>query len=374
MLKSPKKLQATSKRATETQAAQTAKSAAEFEKLKRLQREFESACLDASFRRRTHIFFDHEVSKATNLQGFTVEEFKRDHVRQNFLASKVAETQQRVDHMLEGLAGTHPTLVTDPFPNRVARDFRDLLNLAIDQTTAEDVVAFIKAQLCLVTSPSKEIWQTFEPVCLGLASEGLILQAARIKHAKVAKTNAAIPDGLSSALKISWDAANPFFGKANEFSPHKLKWIAMIWPKWESYFNNDIEDAASSGLTSKEWLFWSAQYWGENDSFAVDTKHLPKPDTHLMSEEERQIYFYWEEIKERDRTTQRFDENQGALIGVHPLPVAELFHSQGYQVTVEELGDEDEDGNITSRQINIVDLDECSVDLTYRLKVSWNSV
>lgn len=371
MLKSPKELQATSIRAAEWLATKAAKSVAESEKLATLQKEFESACLDAALKHRTHIFFDGAISEVANLQGFSTEEVKRDIARQQFLESKIAETQKQAAQILENLTATYPALIVNPFPNHVAKDFRKLLDQSIKQTTAEDTTAFIKKQLCIANSISPEIWQKFEPDCLNLASKHLLLKELNTKRAKVFEINASIPSGLSSALKISWDAVTPSFGRANKFGPHKLKWISTAWPKLEAYFNADIENAASSGLTSKDWHFWSIQHCDEKDSFVVDTGELPKPDINSMSEEEQQAHFYWQEIKERDEIIQRYDKTIGALKGVHPLPVAEIFRHQGFKILIEELGEEDENGSIPTREISITDLDKCSVEFTYRLHVNW---
>lgn len=371
MLITPKELQAAAQRAAEQKAAKEARSAEEREKLESLRRQFEAECLAAALRRKTRISFDPAILKVVDLRGFVIDEVRRDQAREQFLGSKLAETDALVASLLDSLVAEHPALTTHIFPNRLAKDFRGLLDRCINQESEHEVVSAIKRQLCLVTSFSSDSWEAFEGKCIRLARERMALEAVQIKHSKIAENNAAIPQGLNAALKISWDGAEADFGKAGEFSASKLKWIATVWPRWEKHFNADIEEAASVGMTSREWLFWSAGYWGEDDSFVVDVKGVQEPDVDSMTEEERRIYFYWKEIDERDDKVQRYDEEEGVLIGVHPLPVAEIFAYQGFQVKLEEREDEDDDGNIATRAIGIADLDECLVELNYKLLVSW---
>jgi hypothetical protein len=160
MLKSPKELQAAAKRAAEQKAAEEAKSAGEREQLERLRKEFEATCLAAALCRRSRTSFDAAVSKVVDLRGFAVEEINRDRAREQFLASKMAEAEKQVALKLEDLAAAHPALVTKAFPNRLAKDFRGLVDRCINQETAEEVVEGIKRHLCLVTSLGSDmLWR-----------------------------------------------------------------------------------------------------------------------------------------------------------------------------------------------------------------------
>jgi hypothetical protein len=373
MLKSPKELNAIAQRAAERRATQEAKVALEFDKLEHLRKDFEATCLAAALLRRGNIFYETGASRVVDLRGFAVEEVKRDWARERFLASKMAETEKNFSFHLEALSAAYPELIKNAFPNRLAKDFRELLDLCVHQEKAEDVVASIRRQLSILTKLNLDSLGAFESDCLSVARERLLLEVVRSKHAKVAALNAAIPDGLDIALRVSWDAAVPAFEKVGIFSACKLKWISNIWPRWERHFNADIERVASSGRKSCAWLFSSAGYFGEENLFAVDVVGVQEPDIDFMSVEQRRNYFYWKEIEERDCKVLRYDEEEGLWIGVHPLPVAEIFTAQGFQVRVliEDCRFEDDEGNYPTREIEIADLEGCSVDLNYRLEVDW---
>ena len=371
MLISPEELQAAAKRAAEQKAAAEAKAANDREIRDRLRKEFESACLSAALRRKTRISFNHAIADVVNLNGFAVEEIKSDLTREQFLARKRDEVESQVASQIVEIAAGHPDLVVKVFPNRLSKDFRGLVEHCLKQDTAEEVVAAVKRQLSLLTSFSSEAWAAFDGKCIVLARDCQLLDAVRMKHAKIAEANAAIPKGLAHALRISWDSATPEFGKFGAFSASKLKWISSVWPRWERHFNADLAKSASDGQTSKEWIFSSAKYWGEDDSFAVWIEDVPAPDVDSMSDEERRIHFYWKEIEERDGKIQQYDEEEGVLIGVHPLPVAEILSSQGFKVSIEERCDEDEDGNVEAKILSVEDWDALSVDADYQLSVSW---
>lgn len=331
MLKTPEELRAASKLAAEQMAASEARDAREREDRERLRKAFESACISAALRRQMRISFDPEIANVVDLNGFAVDKIKSDLPREKFLARRFEEVESQIASQIIEIASAYPDLVLKAFPNRVYKDFRTLVErCCLNQDSAEAIVTAVKRQLCLLTSFSSGEWAGFEGKFLVLARDCQLLDAVRIKQAKIAETNRSIPSGLDCALRISWAEASPEFGRAGAFSSSKLKWISAVWPRWERHFNADLERAASGGGNSTEWIFSSAGFWGEGDSFAVSIEDVPEPDVDWMSEEERRNHFYWKEIEERDGKVQRYDKEERVLIGVHPLPVAEILSSQGF--------------------------------------------
>jgi hypothetical protein len=209
MLISLEKLQAAAKRAAEQKASAEAKAAKKREDRDRLRNEFESACLSAALRRMTRISFNRAIADGASLNGFVVEEIKSDLTREQFLASKRDEVESQVASQIREIVAAHPDLVATMFPNRFSKDFRGLVELCLNQETAEEVVASIKRQLCLLTSFSAEAWADLEGKCITLARDYQLLVAVRMKHAKIAETNGAIPKGLPNERQLGRPVSHP---------------------------------------------------------------------------------------------------------------------------------------------------------------------
>lgn len=374
MIKSPNELLAISQRAAERQAAAERKAEQERLRLENIKFRFETACIRTALQAKTSLIFDWDVSKAADLRSFTVEEVKKDLPRERFLASKIIDTEAKITQLADALTLEHPRLTRDLFPNHFGPDFFALLTRCMYKQSPAEVVTAIRQHLSPLIKLDSDVWARFENCCLPIANESLLLQAARLKHATVAEINSGISDGIQNALKISWDAAQPEYKEARKVSASKLNWIAKVWPKWEKHFNSDIEYAAGEGKTSRDWIFHSASHFSEPESFMVFLNGENEPNLEFMSDEERWSYYYWKEINNRNNHSVKYIEQEGALIGVHPLPIAEIFELLGFQVVVtEEHGFEDDDDDFSSRAISTNDLEGCSIEFNYRVKVSWAS-
>jgi hypothetical protein len=372
MLISPEHLREASRRASGEKLEMLKQQERANEAAARLRSQFEAVCITAALKKKTNISFDSRISRVRELGGFTVEELERDPAREAFLSSKIVAVRASLDSKLQILTKHFPELGAGCFPNQSARELWHLVEKCSTRGSAEDVLERLKSHPRIVACLSQAKRFDFLKQCKGLAEDSVLLREAQIKHARVSEVNAAIPSGCSTTLRVSWHSAEAEYGRAEILTAEKLKWISTVWPKWEQHFNSDLVRAASEGHSSHSWTFSSAGYWGDEASFVVDVGAPTEEDVSSMSEEERQIHFYWKEIEERDAKKQAYDEDEGLLIGVHPLPVAEILSVQGFQVKLLQLNDDTCEGEDAEElEISLADLDDCPTELSYRLEARW---
>ena len=314
--------------------------------------------------------------------GFEVQSIKRDDSREEFLQKKLKGQQESVISKLAELTSLVPNLESIRFKDLGATDIFSLLVESANRGISVVDVNVLIERIVQKSWVQKNDLVSNQVLLSTALSETIRFTEVESNLAKVRKLNKSIAKNEANALTISWESALPIYSHAGVIDAQKLKWIVDVWPQWEAYFSQDIEEAASSGANFKEFIFFSAEYWGFANSFTVEVSPLPQDSVEPCTDRERESREYWAEISER-RSSVKYNVEEKLLFNVEPLPVAELLLAYGFQVeilldrsVIDEVDVEVESAvekPSTSNEINLgnLDLDKRSLDQTFVLRVSW---
>ena len=375
-LLSPQELQRISEDALISQ-----KQRAQVEKLELIESQklvdaFYQATMIAALSRKCSVYFDRKIISLCDLSEFKVEEVKRDEARERFLRGEKEKYELNLTHMRLATMERLPPSATRIYPNDYAKDFGALIAKCFHRESIELTVDKAIKNLSKFSFLPVEAFHHSRGSLEKLAQAMIALEELNFKLAKVMECNREISTDCHHAVKLTWSDAVPEYGQYKTVSAGKLKWISTIWPRWEKFFNADLEYAARSGATSRRFEFWAAGYEDEKFPFTVYLNGIDVPDTEDMSDEERERFNYWQEIQDRDNTAPVYDSHEEFLSGVHPLPLAEILEIKGYQVSASlkyfDLGISDEEiANDNDYRMDIGDLQSCTEADAYIVSVKW---
>ncbi|MDE2416225.1 MAG: GIY-YIG nuclease family protein [Burkholderiales bacterium] len=337
---------------------------------------FYQATMAAALNRKSWVYFDQKIVSLLDLNEFTVEESRRDEARERFLKSEKDRYELNFTQAMLAAKESLPPSATRIYPNAYAKDFDALVAKCFHgesvELTVDKVIQILSKFSFLPVEAFHQSRGSIETVARAMFA----LEELNLKLLKVMECNREIPTDCHRAVKLTWADAVAEYGPYRVASAGKLKWVSAVWPRWEKYFNDDLEYAARSGATSRQFEFWVADDADQKFPYSVNLEGIDVPDKEDMSYEERQRFEYWQEIQEREYSSPVFVADEGYLMHVHPLPLAEILEIKGYQVSASlkhfDLDMSDEQiANTDNYQIAIGDLQGCTGGDSYLVSVKW---